>query len=138
MAAEFGPAPASTEGRHPMNSDWHVGLYVAAVLLPLAAFAVQALFARQLKRANAYVATGAIIVSFFLSLIGFGEYFRQAPWGAQTVTHAAEGEGHEAEAAEAGPHTPALTWKGEVSWVALGGEEVATDTGQGARPPLII
>ena len=44
-------------------SDWQVGLYVAAVLIPLAAFAVQAIFIRQLKRLNAYIATGAIVLS---------------------------------------------------------------------------
>ncbi len=122
------PHPATTEGQGAMNnsSDWHVGLYVAAVLIPLAAFAVQAIFARQLKRANAYIATGAIILSCFLSLVGFGEYFRLAPWGAQTGLHAGEHEGGEAEAAEAGHHGPPLTWKGEVTWVSLGGQEGRT------------
>ncbi len=63
-------------------SDWHVGLYVAAVLIPLAAFAVQAIFIRQLKRYNAYIATGAIMLSCFLSLVGFGELLpAMAPWG---------------------------------------------------------
>ena len=38
--------------------SWQVGLYVAAVLIPLAAFAVEAIFIRQLKRFNAYIATG--------------------------------------------------------------------------------
>ena len=107
-------------------SDWHVGLYIAAVLIPLVAFAVQAIFARQLKRLNAYVATGAIVVSCFLSLVGFGEYFRLAPWGAEPAIHAGEGEGGEAEAAEAGPHGPPMTWKGDVSWVALGGAQART------------
>ena len=74
-------------------SDWHVGLYVAAVLIPLAAFAVQAIFIRQLKRFNAYIATGAIMLSCFLSLIGFVEYFSTAPWGEETVAHAGIGGG---------------------------------------------
>ena len=55
--------------------SWQVGLYVAAVLIPLAAFAVEAIFIRQLKRLNAYIATGAIGLSFLLSLVGFVDYF---------------------------------------------------------------
>ena len=31
---------------------WQVGLYAAAVLIPLAAFAVEAIFIRQLKRST--------------------------------------------------------------------------------------
>ena len=54
--------------------SWQVGLYVAAVLIPLAAFAVEAIFIRQLKRCNAYLATGAIGLSCLLSLIGFLAY----------------------------------------------------------------
>src|SRR5262249_37476125 len=89
------PQPRSRDDT-PMSdnsSDWHVGLYVAAVLIPLAAFAVQAIFIRQLKRLNAYIATGAIVLSFFLSLIGFAEYFRLAPWGHQPAAHAGAEEG---------------------------------------------
>src|SRR6185437_11522771 len=115
---------------------WHLGLYVAAVLIPLAAFAVQAIFARQLKRLNAYVATGAIVASFFLSLIGFGEYFRLAPWGANVVAHASEHEGGaEAEEAQAGGAGAALTWKGQIEWVSLGGYEGA---GNDRQPPLVL
>ena len=105
------------------NSDWHVGLYVAAVLIPLAAFAVQAIFIRQLKRANAYIATGAIALSCFLSMVGFGEYFRLAPWSGQMSAAAGSEEHGEAEAAETAHHGPPLTWKREVTWVALGGVE---------------
>ena len=32
--------------------SWQVGLYVAAVLIPLAAFAVEAIFIRQLKQSQ--------------------------------------------------------------------------------------
>ena len=39
---------------------WQVGLYAAAVLIPLAAFAIEVIFIRQLKRLCAYLATGAI------------------------------------------------------------------------------
>ena len=53
--------------------SWQVGLYATAVLIPLAAFAVEAIFIRQLKRLNAYIATGAIAFSCLLSLIGFLE-----------------------------------------------------------------
>ena len=53
---------------------WQVGLYAAAVLIPLAAFAVEAIFIRQLKRYNAYLATGAIGLSCVLALIGFIDY----------------------------------------------------------------
>ena len=111
-------------------SDWHVGLYVAAVLIPLAAFAVQAIFIRQLKRLNAYVATGAIVLSFFLSLVGFGEYFRLAPWGAHAVAHAGPRRAA-ARARRSRPGTRAcpLTWKGEVDWVSIGGVKTS------ARPP---
>ena len=40
--------------------SWQVGLYVAAVLIPLAAFVIQVVGIRLLGRLNAYVATGAI------------------------------------------------------------------------------
>lgn len=55
--------------------SWQVGLYVAAVLIPLAAFTVELLFIRQLKRWNAYIATAAVGLSFLLSLVGFAEYY---------------------------------------------------------------
>ena len=48
---------------------------MAAVLIPLAAFAVEVVFIRQLKRFNAYIATGAIGLSFLLSLVGFLDYY---------------------------------------------------------------
>ncbi len=103
-------------------SDWHVGLYVAAVLIPLAAFAVQAIFIRQLKRLNAYIATGAIVLSCFLSLIGFIGYFSTAPWGEETVAQAGSEEGHgEGEAHEARRAGLPMTWKGDMEWVSLGG-----------------
>src|SRR5436190_24008008 len=82
--------PATTEGRDAMSMSWQVGLYVAAVLLPLAAFAIELIFIRQLKRANAYLATGAIGLSCLLSLIGFVDYFAfEAPWLATTEAAAA-------------------------------------------------
>src|SRR6516225_8216107 len=54
--------------------SWQAGLYVAAVLIPLAAFAIEVLFIRFLGKLNAYIATGAIGLSFVLSLIGFIKY----------------------------------------------------------------
>ena len=54
---------------------WQVGLYAAAVLIPLAAFAIEVIFIRQLKRLCAYLATGAIGLSFLLSLVGFVDYY---------------------------------------------------------------
>jgi hypothetical protein len=60
--------------------SWQVGLYAAAVLIPLAAFAVEAIFIRQLKRHNAYLATGAIGLSCVLSLIGFLDYGIESNW----------------------------------------------------------
>ncbi len=50
--------------------SWQVGLYVAAVLIPLAAFAVEAIFIRQLKNTNALIATGAIGLSCLLCCRG--------------------------------------------------------------------
>ena len=57
---------------------WQVGLYAAAVLIPLAAFAIELIFIRQLKRLCAYLATGAIGLSFLLSLVGFVDYYYYA------------------------------------------------------------
>jgi hypothetical protein len=54
--------------------SWQVGLYAVAVLIPLAAFTIEAIFIRQLKRFNAYLATGAIGFSCLLALIGFLDY----------------------------------------------------------------
>jgi proton-translocating NADH-quinone oxidoreductase chain L len=111
--------------------SWQVGLYVAAVLIPLAAFTVEAIFIRQLKRLNAYLATGAIGLSCLLSLIGFIDYSiesgfyshhaESAPGAAENG--AAEGNGHGAE--DAVHHQP-LVWSGTVNWVILGGRAAAT------------
>ena len=48
-----------------MMTHWQGWLYVAAVLIPLAAFVVEVLFIRILKRFNAYLATGAIATPSF-------------------------------------------------------------------------
>ena len=54
---------------------WQVGLYAAAVLIPLAAFLVEILFIRRLGRLNAPIATAAIGLSCALSAVGFVDYF---------------------------------------------------------------
>ncbi|MDX2037902.1 MAG: NADH-quinone oxidoreductase subunit L [Isosphaeraceae bacterium] len=57
---------------------WQVGLYVVAVLVPLVAFVVELFAGRILKRWNALIATGAIGLSFVLSLVGLASYFGNA------------------------------------------------------------
>ncbi len=104
---------------------WQVGLYVAAVLIPLAAFAVEVLFIRQLKRLNAYLATGAIGLSFLLSLVGFLDYYFIEAEGVFAEHHAAAEPGHAGEhaplategghGAAQGPHV----WQGSFDWVLL-------------------
>lgn len=107
--------------------SWQVGLYVAAVLIPLAAFTIEMLFIRLLGRLNAYIATAAIGTSLLLSIIGFVQYFGFSAEGvfaehpvrhlAGEVTEAGEhGEGH----AEGEHHGP-LAWTASFTWVSLGG-----------------
>ncbi|WP_165073431.1 NADH-quinone oxidoreductase subunit L [Paludisphaera rhizosphaerae] len=89
---------------------WQVGLYAAAVLIPLAAFLVEILFIRQLGRRNAWIATGAIAASCLLSAIGFLDYFL-------IENRAALAEPAHHEAAEA--HHEPLAWRGSFDWVLL-------------------
>src|SRR5271156_203656 len=101
---------------------WQVGLYAAAVLIPLAAFAVEAIFIRQLKRYNAYIATGAIFLSFILSFIGFVNYFGfTIPWGG-AESHAESHEAREALHGLAGPEArqPAERFSYDAAWISLG------------------
>jgi proton-translocating NADH-quinone oxidoreductase chain L len=113
---------------------WQVGLYVAAVFLPLAAFVVEILGIRILRRLNAYLATAAIATSFVLSLIGFLSYFStaQGVFGHHPIRqvgpkalehrataepgHASEDQGDEAGAHHHGP----LVWSASTDWVSLG------------------
>jgi len=90
--------------------SWQVGLYVAAVLIPLAAFTVELLFIRQLKRFNAYIATGAVGLSCLLSLVGFAEYYLVESRGVFSVPHAG------AEAVRP------LVWEWSADWVLLAPE----------------
>ena len=111
--------------------SWQVGLYVAAVLIPLAAFAVEVLFIRQLKRLNAYLATGAIGLSFVLSLVGFVDYYfveargrlRRAPRrGRSAEPERGEPSTRRARgAATRSARTGPLVWKASFDWVSLGG-----------------
>ncbi len=120
--------------------SWQVGLYVAAVLIPLAAFAIEAIFIRQLKRWNAYIATGAIFLSFVLSFIGFVHYFYltdEATW-TESESHAAveEGEGHELPGERPKSKEPAFSWEGQLNWISLGGAPAVGDTPE--RPAMSV
>jgi NADH:ubiquinone oxidoreductase subunit 5 (subunit L)/multisubunit Na+/H+ antiporter MnhA subunit len=106
--------------------SWQVRLYVAAVFLPLIAFAVQILGIRLLGRLNAYIATGAIVLAFVLSVIGFVTYFGFSAEGVfahYAVSQAGVGGGneHAAEGHAAPAHKVPLAWKDHFDWVSLGG-----------------
>ncbi|QDU60741.1 NADH-quinone oxidoreductase subunit L [Planctomycetes bacterium Pan216] len=123
-------------------------IWVIATLVPLAAFVVQILFGSVLKRANAYIATGAIGFSFFLSTMGMLWYASFKPGVLSPPGHHAhheevvEGAGaaghadhsHDGEAGEAtdhghedaghdseadhGPVNP-VAFEGSISWATL-------------------
>ena len=95
--------------------SWQVGLYVAAVLIPLAAFVVAMSAGRWLGRRVALVATGAIGLSFSLSLIGAVAYFGEAR-GVFSRVEAASGA-----TADLARNGEPLTWRASWDWVALGG-----------------
>ena len=80
--------------------SWQVGLYVAAVLAPLAAFVVAISAGRWPGRRIALVATGAIGSSFVLSLVGAVTYLVQA---------------------RGAPAGEPLAWRASWDWVSLGG-----------------
>ncbi len=61
-------------GIQPRDESWQVGLYVAAVLIPLAAFAVEAIFIRQLKRTERLHRHRRDRVLVPARLIGFLDY----------------------------------------------------------------
>ena len=120
----------TTKGRNEMT--WQVGLYAAAVLVPLAAFAIEAIFIRQLKRYNAYLATGAIGFSCVLALIGFLDYTIESNFfshhhepSAAAVDHG--GGGEQGEEAHGETHHKPLLWSGSVDWVILGGGDSLPD-----------
>ncbi|MDR3636450.1 MAG: NADH-quinone oxidoreductase subunit L [Isosphaeraceae bacterium] len=109
--------------------SWQVWLYVAAVLIPLVAFTMQLLFVRVLGRLNAYLATGAIALSFVLSLVGFLSYFAQARgvFSHHAVSQAGpeqvvEGTAPGEHAEHAESHHEPLAWKGSFNWITLGSD----------------
>src|SRR5690242_5674309 len=90
--------------------SWQVSLYVAAALLPLAAFTVEVLGIRLLGRLNAYIATGAIALAFLLSLIGFVSYF--SPILGDVFTHRVSQAGPEELELEHGKVPPPAAGEG--------------------------
>jgi len=122
--------------------NWQVGLYVAAVLIPLAAFTVEAIFSRQLKRFNAYLATGAIGLSCLLSLVGFIDYYGfHASWQsgheARADAAATQDSGTpEHDSAPVAHHGP-VVWSAEFDWVMLGGR-VASSRLAAPKPDLVL
>ena len=136
--------------------SWQVGLYVAAVLIPLAAFIIQVVGIRVLGRLNAIVATGAILTAFLLSLVGFVHYFFVEARGVFAHRHAIEAplspekaireaeadvarQTHGAEVHAPATHSGPLVWKASYDWVILGGESLTTP-GQapGSQAGLVI
>jgi proton-translocating NADH-quinone oxidoreductase chain L len=145
--------------------NWQVGLYVAAVLIPLAAFVIEAVFIRFLGKFNAYIATAAIGTSFVLSLVGFVDYavesrfFHRAHHGAalepeQELARGKAAEGvapkaaeaaaakaetaHEAGQAHEAEHEQArgpIVWKASVDWVRIGKGTLAPAARSGENPP---
>jgi proton-translocating NADH-quinone oxidoreductase chain L len=119
------------------------GLYIVAVLTPLFAFAIEAIFIRQLKRYNAYIATGAIGFSCLLSLIGFlGYAVESSGFYKAHEAHAAEGalaatEEHSQEPTE---HHKPIVWSKSYDWVLLGGQAAVADLQPGgtARVPDLV
>jgi proton-translocating NADH-quinone oxidoreductase chain L len=95
---------------------WQVWLYTAAVLIPLAAFAVEILAGRWLKHWNAYIATAAIGTSCVLSLIGFGSYVAQAP--EILAQHHAVSDSPDQPGVHEAARGP-LAWQGSVEWAGV-------------------
>ena len=126
--------------------SWQVGLYATAVLIPLAAFAVEAIFIRQLKRLNAYIATGAIAFSCLLSLIGFLSYTWESGFFSHQKEAHAEAAGNAAgeEAGHGGagegehPHHKPVVWSASFDWVVMGGPAVPVKPGGPATGPELV
>jgi NADH-quinone oxidoreductase subunit L len=99
-------------------------LYIAATLLPLASFVVLFLGGRRWGKVGAYVATGAILTSCVLSLIGLGAYLTHRPdhghgghGGHAAGESHAEAHGEQAGGHAADPATP--PWHGSTYWAVL-------------------
>ena len=125
-----------------MMSHWQGWLYVAAVLIPLGAFAIQAVFGRWLGKLNAWVATAAIAASCGLSLVGLTSAALDGGF-AHHVEVESESEA-EGEGIEHGEPTRAtgFAWTGGFDWVVIGdGIAIHSDVttqGETARPGLAI
>ncbi len=96
--------------------SWQVGIYVAAVSIPLVAFVVEVAAGRWLGRRNAYVATGAIGLSFLLSVVGAVAYFAQARG---TLTDPAATVARPAQPDPDKGREP-LAWRAGFDWAVLG------------------
>jgi proton-translocating NADH-quinone oxidoreductase chain L len=118
-------------------TDWPGWLYVAAVLIPLGAFLLEALFGRWLGRLNAYVATAAIGTSCVLSVIGlllFLPHFGGAH-GPADEGHG-EAEAHAAAGEHGGGHHEPFAWRGSVPWTVVGPMGVGPEMPGRADRPL--
>jgi len=120
-------------------SNWQGWLYVAAVLIPLAAFVVEILAGRWLKHLNAYIATGAIATSCLLSMVGFVSYLYNAP---EILSQHEPAADESAGPATHAAHREPLAWKGSFDWVSLGSGLPRTVPGaigsSSQTPPLAI
>jgi len=113
-----------------MAMRWQVGLYVAALALPLCAFLIQVVAGRWLGRRGDVVGTAAVGLTFVLSLVGAADYFlvesgAGVPSGAvsqQGVRSLGRGPrgAAAAPAREAATTADPLAWRGGVDWVAVG------------------
>ena len=117
--------------------SWQSGLYVAAILIPLAAFVVQLLATRRLGRAGAWIATAAIGSSLLLSTIGFVDYFFVEAEGVlASHAHIIRDDKSASTGEKAAVHHP-LAWKASLDWIVLG-QRVIPREGQSASPGLVI
>jgi NADH-quinone oxidoreductase subunit L len=104
-----------------MDPNWPVWLYVAAWLLPLAAFSLLVLGGKHWGKTAAYVACAAIIGAFVLSCYGFWLFAREAPdllaggahGHAAAVAHGGEAHGGES-------HAEPLHWAENFPWIQIG------------------
>jgi proton-translocating NADH-quinone oxidoreductase chain L len=124
-----------------MMSHWQGWLYVAAVLIPLFACAVELLFIRALKRLNAYIATGAIGLSCLLSLVGLASAIAGGGFAGHHAEAQADAGGEAAEGhAAGGDHGTGhrgFAWTGSVDWVVIGaGMHALPDPPTAAPVPL--
>ena len=126
--------------------SWQAGFYVAAALIPLAAFVVELIGIRLFGRLNAYLATAAIGLSFLLSAAGFVNYFFMEPGSffsphevaAPALTgNAAEKEPAKAEEVGHQKHHEPLVWEASYDWVLLGGDAFDSKAGK-SLPALVI